>query len=161
MDVEKKQAKLAKVNAAIEKLKDQRDKIERELEDTDLSVWNDKFAGKIIAIHDHTLTKNYNASSRIVGKTTYARVIGCTRHDRFGHITLAVNGAIRIDTSEDGTVDLTQRTSTNEVSIHELDLIKKFTEIATEEAVMAHIAKAEAATTSILYRMREIIKEKK
>ena len=161
MDVKRKQASLAKVNAAIEKLKERRDAIERELEDSDLSVWNDKFAGKIIAIHDHTMTKNYQASTRIVGKTTYARVIGCTSHDRFGHIKLSVNGAIRIDTSEDGTVELTQRSSANEISIHELDLIKKFAEIVTEDAVMAHITIAEAANTSILYRMREIIKEKK
>lgn len=160
MDIEKKQAKLAKVNAAIEKLKDQRDKIERELEGTDISVWNKKFAGKMLAIHEHTMTKLYNASSRIIGSTTYVRVIRCMSHDRFGHIKLEVYGSAQVDTSEDGAIILKYKSSVHEISIHEVDLEKKFVEVISTDSAMAHIANAEASAMSISRRMRDILKER-
>lgn len=159
MDVEKKQAKLAKVNAAIEKLKDQRDKIERELEDTDISVWNKKFAGKIIAIHEHTMTKLYDASTRIIGSTTYARVIRCLSHDRFGHIKVEVYGSVYVDTSKDGTAILQYKNSVHELTIHEIDLDMKFVEVVSTDAALAHVANAEASARTIATRMRDILKE--
>lgn len=160
MDVEKKQAKLAKVNAAIEKLKEQRDNIERELENSDLSVWNKKFAGNMLAIHEHTMTKMYTASTRVIGSTTYARVIRCMSHDRFGHIKLEVYGSAQVDTSEDGAVILKYKNTIHEISIHEIDLDKKFVEVISTDAALAHIANAEASALSISRRMRDILKER-
>ena len=160
MDVEKKKNKLAKVNAAIDKLKAQRDKIERELEGTDISVWDKKFAGKMLAIHEHTMTKLYNASTRIIGSTTYARVIRCISHDRFGHIKVEVYGDVFVDISKDGTAILQYNSSVHELTIHEVDLEKKFVEVVSTDAALAHVANAEASARTIATRMREILKER-